>query len=105
MSKLWHALLRAAPLRLWAMIGAGPALTMGAGWLAWVIWRGGWPAEMAGKQLDFLGFALLGVLAIIAVIIVTLAAVRVKGSGPGGLSLEIDADDGPVSARAETHPQ
>ena len=102
----WRALLAAGPVRLWAMIGAGPPLTLGACGLVWIIWKGGWPASMAGKQLDFLGFALLAVLGIIAVIIVTLAAVKVKGSGPGGLSLEIDADDAPtvVTTTVETKP-
>lgn len=93
--RAWRGALRAAPLRVWAMIFAGPALTVAASGLTLIVWRGPWPAELAGKQLDFLGWTLLAVVALIGVIVAALAAVKVKGAGPGGLSLEIDGGDEP----------
>ena len=92
-SRLWTALLKAAPLRLWALLSAGPALTAGAIGLVGIIWKGEWPLALAAKRLDFLGWSLLIVLFLIAVIVVALAAVRVKGAGPGGTRFEIDASD------------
>lgn len=93
LGRLWNALLKAAPLRLWAMILAGPPLTVSATALVAIIWQGGWPEALRAKQLDFIGWALIGNIALLAIIIVTLAAVRVRGTGPGGTSIEIDADD------------
>lgn len=93
LGRLWNTLLKAAPLRLWALLSAGPVLTAGAVALVLIVKDPSWPLDLRGKQLDFLGWSLLIVLALIAVIIVTLAAVKVRAAGPGGTSLEIDADD------------
>jgi hypothetical protein len=90
--RIWKAMLAAAPLRLWALFAAGPALTAGTAALVMIVWRGGWPESLRGKQLDFLGWAMLGCLALVAVIVVTLAAVKVKGTVLG-TTLEIDGDD------------
>lgn len=62
-------------------------------WLIELIRDPKWPLTLREKQLEFLGWALLAFILINAIIIVTLAAVRVKGSGPGGVSFQIDADD------------
>jgi|GEM_PF-3392052 len=94
-ARIWNALLKAAPLRLWVLFGAGPIVTIGTAVLVGVVWKGDMtsaPVELAGKRLDFIGWALLILLANFSVIIVTLAAVRVKGSGPGGVGLEIGGD-------------
>lgn len=93
-ARIWNAALKAAPLRLWAMILAGPTITLGTAALATIIADDAWPLDLRGKQLDFLGWALLICLALIAIIIVSLAAVRVKGTGFGGTSFEIDAAEG-----------
>ncbi|MFN3856530.1 MAG: hypothetical protein ACK4RV_02190 [Caulobacter sp.] len=91
---IWLAALAAGPVRLWALILAGPALTLlGVGQFV-VIWLGEFdstPVDL--KRVDALSWSHIIVLGIIAVIIIALAAVRVKGSGPGGLSFEVDADD------------
>jgi len=87
-----NPLTRLAPLRLWALIGGGPVLTAAAVALVMIVWQGDWPIELAARRLDYIGWSLLIVLSLIAVIIVTLAAVRVKASGPAGTGLEIDAD-------------
>lgn len=100
----WRALLAAAPVRLWAMIGAGPGLTAFAAALVWIVWRGPWPAGLAAQQLTILGWALWIVLAVIAVIIVALASARVKAAGPGGASLEIDGGEEPAAAPQDPAP-
>lgn len=91
-ARLWSACLSAAPLRLWALILAGPPLTGFAGVLVWAAWFGPWGADRQEQQLTILGFALYGCLGIIAVIIVSLASVSVKAQGPGGTSFEVDGD-------------
>lgn len=91
--RAWRGALRAAPLRVWAMIGAAPALTLAAVGQTFIVWRGPWPESLARQQLEIIGWAHLIVLTLIGVIIAALAAVRVKAAGPGGLSLELEGDD------------
>lgn len=75
---VWKELLLAAPIRLWALILAGPALsTMGA-LLILIIWRGGWPMELRDRQLELLGLLALIYAGLVGVIIVSLAAVKVE---------------------------
>lgn len=87
-----RAMLRAAPVRLWALILAGPPLTLFAAAIVGIIWKGPWPNHLAGDQLTILGRALFIALALIGVIVIALAAVRVKATGVGGASLEVDGD-------------
>lgn len=77
--RLWEAMLAAAPLRMWALFAAGPALTLGTGALVWIVKADTWPVELRERQLEFLGWAMLGSLVLVGIIVVTLAAVRVKG--------------------------
>jgi hypothetical protein len=72
-------MLTAAPLRMWALFAAGPVLTLGTAALVLIVKDSQWPDRLRERQLDFLGWAMLGSLAIVAVIVITLAAVRVKG--------------------------
>lgn len=85
---------RIASIRTWAMFMAGPFLLLFAVWLVFLI-RNGWPLNQASRQLDILGKALWIVLATNAVIIVALAAARVRAGGPGGSSIEISSDGEP----------
>lgn len=91
--RVWIGALRAAPLRLWVLFAAGPVLTLCAAALTYLIWRGGWQAQWQGKQLDFIGAALMITLALIGVIVVTMARVKVKASGPLGTNFEADPTD------------
>lgn len=91
--RLWTALLLAAPLRMWAMILAGPPMLGMAAWLVTIITDAGWPIELRDRQLDFIGWALLCFIGINAVIIVTLAAARVRATGPAGVVVEINSDN------------
>lgn len=91
----WAALIKAAPVRLWALIMAGPPLTVFAAGLTVIVWRGPWPDALAGQQLSILGYGLFIALALIGVIVISLAAVKVKGSALGG-SFEVEGDDDPA---------
>ena len=79
-------------VRLWALICAGPALTVTGALMTLVVWRGGWARELQAQQLTILGWALFANWSLLAVVIVALAAVRVRGQGPGGLEIEITGD-------------
>lgn len=80
-------------LRLWALAGAGPALTATAVGLTLIVWRGGWNAALQGQQLSILGWALLANWLLLGVVVAALASVRMKGQGPGGVGFEIDGGD------------
>lgn len=84
--------LRAAPIRLWAIILAAPVLTVTAVALTLIVWRGGWPVSLAPKQLEILGWTLLANWALIGAIVVALCAVKLKASAPNGINIEIDTD-------------
>ena len=80
-----------ASLRTWAMFLAGPPLLVFAAWLVWIVAFGGWPIGQASRQLDILGKALWITLFLLGVIIVSLAAAKVRGTGIGGTSFEIES--------------
>ncbi len=89
---LLRAMVAAAPVRLWAMILGAPPLTALACWFTWIVWKGPWPVERAQQQLDIIGWALWGALALIGVIVISLASVKVKAAAPGGAAFEVDGD-------------
>ncbi|WP_433947435.1 hypothetical protein [Brevundimonas diminuta] len=90
-SRIWRAAFAVGNLRLWSIILGAFPLTVFAVLLVWLI-RYGWPHDRAEQQLTILGGALFGALALIGVIVVTLATVKVRATTPAG-SLEIDGDD------------
>lgn len=92
-AKLFPAMLRAAPVRLWALILAGPPLTLFAAGLAGIVWKGPWPTTLAGMQLTILGRALFIALALVGVIVVALASVKVKATGLAGTGFEVEGDN------------
>lgn len=98
----WSSLLKAAPLRLWALIASGPVLTAGTAAMVMIVSDPSWPVALRDRQLEYLGWTLLGCLALIGVVIVTLASARVRGTGPGGTSFEIDSDDDASAPRVTT---
>lgn len=91
--RLGRAGLRAAPLRMWILFGAGPVLCLYAAALVGIIADGGWLPEHQSQQLSIIGWTLAGVGALIAIVLVTIAKVKVGASGPGGTRLEIDGRD------------
>ena len=78
-SRVWNAMLAAAPLRMWALFAAGPVLTLGTAALVLIVKDSSWPEALRERQLEFLGYAMLGSLTIVSIVVITLAAVRVKG--------------------------
>ncbi|MEN5170055.1 hypothetical protein ABE444_10850 [Brevundimonas pondensis] len=90
-ARIWRAAFAVGNLRLWAIILGAFPLTAFAGWLVWLV-RYGWPVDRAEQQLTILGGALFGALALIAIIVVALATVKVRATTPAG-SLEIDGDE------------
>lgn len=93
MLKILNYLLKAAPLRMWAIILGAPVLTVGAVLQTLLVWKGGWPETLAPQQLQIIGWSHLITISIIAVIIIALAAVRVKATGLAGTGLEVGGDD------------
>jgi len=95
MTKLWGKILKAATVRLWALILAAPIITFFAACLVFIVWHGPWPAELAKVQLRILGYTLIITQGLLGVVVIALASVRVRFKGPGakGLSIEVDHDD------------
>lgn len=42
-----------------ASFGGSVVMTVGAGVLVWIIWKGGWTLPTEGKRLDLLGWAMI----------------------------------------------
>jgi hypothetical protein len=97
--KMWNAMLKAAPLRLWAIIGGAVVLTGFAAGLVWVVWKGPWDASQQPAQINILGWGLWITLGMIGIIVASIAAVDVKIKGPGDTSFEVDGDDNDQPAR------
>ncbi len=101
--RIWRAAIQAAPVRVWAIILGAPPLTLFASWLTRIVWKGPWPIAAAPQQLQILGWALWGVLGLLAVIVVALAAVKVRATGVGGTAVEIGGGgDAPPTSTTET---
>jgi hypothetical protein len=94
--RLWSAMLKAAPVRFWALVAAGPVFTFGVAMLTLLTWLGDMtakPVELAEKRLDYIGISLIACVLMLGIIVVAVAAVKVRGTGPGGVSLEVAAAD------------
>lgn len=92
---VWRALLSAAPVKVWAQIGAAMALTFVFVGYGAVIWRGPWAPAYQGQQINWLGY---GMMAAAGLVLVALAAitglnVNVHG-GKDGVHASIDQDEG-----------
>lgn len=98
---VFEALIKAATVRTWALIAAGPVQVGFAAWLVTIIAWGGWSTAQEQQRLWFLGTALLTTLGVNAVIVIALAAARVTGHGPGGISLDIASGGEPAPAPAK----
>lgn len=87
---------------VWMLFGAGvmtTGLLIGA---ALIVWRGGWPVDLAGKQLDFLGWGMLAMIALVGIVIVSLAIGGPVGRfkarfGRDGAEWEAEDHDEPVA--------
>lgn len=88
MRRFFAAMLAAAPVRLWALIGAAPVITALTIWFALLV-RNNWPIDRAKQQLDYLGVGLIICVVLLGVIVVALAAVRLKAEVLGRAGFEI----------------
>lgn len=93
MIRILRSLNEIASIRTWAMFMSGPPLLVFSGWLVWIVAFGGWPQNQASRQLDILGKALWISLCINAIVVVSLAAAKVRAQGLGGTSLDIQSGD------------
>jgi hypothetical protein len=80
--KDWRAL-----LALTASVAGAAALTAFSAWIVWILWRGGWPETTAVIRIDALAKALIGLLAIVGIVLISLGLAinrrSIKGSiGP-----------------------
>ncbi len=92
LNRVWRGMMRVAPVRLWAMIFAGPALTAYSIGVVLIVWKGPWSRGMEAQRLEILGWSLLCLHGLLAIIMVSLASVSVKATGPGGFAFEADGD-------------
>jgi hypothetical protein len=85
---------------------AGAAVLTGvAGWIVWILWRGGWPIETAGARIEALAWALLGLLATVGIVLISLGMVitrRTVRAGIGLASFEASGGDDPPAAASVT---
>jgi hypothetical protein len=96
MGRIWTSMIAAASMRLWALIGAGMAMTGFAAWLVNIVAHDPWPESLAAQRLTIMGWGLYVTLALVAIAMVSLASVRVKGAALGG-SLELDTEEDPMA--------
>lgn len=101
---VWRALIAAAPVKIWAQIGAAIALTLMVGGALALLWHGPWPSEREGQRLDAVFFLAVGleVLMLVALAAITGLNVNVRG-GKDGVSASIDQDDAdPIAIKTTT---
>lgn len=93
-SRIWDALLRAAPLRTWAQIGAAMIATIVAVGYGVVIWKGPWPEGSANKQLDLLGTGQMAAWLMVLVTVVCITGTKVNfNASRNGIQADVDAED------------
>lgn len=103
-SRVWSALLAAAPVKIWAQIGAGIALTLVFVGFGLVIWLGPWAPERQAQQLQWLGWGMISAafLILVALTAITGLSVNLRG-GRDGLTASIDQDEAaPLAVRTVT---
>ncbi|WP_340645333.1 hypothetical protein [Phenylobacterium sp.] len=93
-SRIWSAMLAAAPVKIWAQIGGAAILTLLLAVGTWAVWRGPWTSERPGQQLDAMFYLLIGVelLVLVALAAITGLNINFKG-GKDGVSGSIDQDE------------
>lgn len=92
--RVWRAMIAAAPVKVWAQVGAAMALTLVLVGFGLVIWLGPWLAEHQALQIEWLGrgMVITGFLTLVALVAITGLSVNVHG-GKDGVHASIDQDD------------
>lgn len=77
--------------RLYALLAGQPVILATIIWLAEVVSEPRWGQPLT--QLDILKWLIVGLSVTHAIVAIAMAAVRVKGTGPAGFSLDVGGDD------------
>lgn len=93
MSRVWSAMMAVATPRGWALIFAGPLVTLVVVYFSLLVWLPARPLFLQRMQLEFLGWALEGSLLLLGIVVAALASAKVSGAGPAGMRFDIDASD------------
>lgn len=100
--KVWRALLAAAPVKIWAQIGAAMALTLVFVGYGLVIWRGPWEVAHQAQQLDWLGYGMIAAALLVLVALAAMTGLNVNlHGGKDGIHASIDQDE-PQPLKVET---
>lgn len=92
--RAWRLVTLSTPVRLWALILAGPPLTAIDVWLVLVLKDDAWPEVLRGQQLETIGALALVHAGLVAVVVVSLAAVKLEAQTRlGSISIGGDGDD------------
>ena len=70
-----------------ALFGGGIVMTLFLVAFTLIVWLGGWEKTMQGKQLEILGWGMLGALALIGIVLLSFAVGGPVGRLKGGLGL------------------
>lgn len=103
-ARIWAAMLAAAPVKIWAQIGAAMAFTLVLVGFGLVIWLGPWVEARQAQQIDWLGYGMMAtaLLTLVALAAITGLNINFKG-GKDGVSGSIDQDEaGPVVTTTTT---
>lgn len=96
-------MLKAAPVRQWAQIGAAQALTLFAVGLVLILWLGPWTDAVEAARLDALAKITLAVLGLVLVALAAITELKfgLRG-GKDGFSADVSKDDEPVATVTTT---
>lgn len=94
--RIWRAMLAAAPVRLWAQVGAAQALTLFAAGIVAVIWLGPWSASVEHARLEALARICLAVLFLVLVALAAITELKFGiRAGKDGFNADVERDDEP----------
>lgn len=97
--RMWSGMLAAAPVKIWAQIGAAMAFTLLMTGFGLVIWLGPWGRDRQEQQIDWLGYGMMlaAFLAVVAMVAMTGLGLSFKANR-SGVEAVIDQDDNAVTA-------
>lgn len=95
-------MLAAAPVRLWAQVGAGMALTLFAAGVVVILWLGPWSLDVERDRVKALATICLAVLFLVMVALVAITELKVGFSaGRAGFKADVERDDEPHTLAVE----
>ena len=98
--RVWSAMLRAASLRTWAMIGGAVPMTMTVWWIIGIVKDKAWGQSVL--QVNVLANIAYGSLLLIALIFVALTGTSIAANvGKGGANISLHSDDDPEAFTAK----